>query len=398
LLLAEPLDQDAAALAVREQPGALGPRGFASLGPGGFGRRLHALVALAAIVPAQRRVVLPPRVAAARPARRLLVARRVPALPPSLVAAAKIAPLAVTPRPALLAAAPLPAVRWAALVALRRLRFVLFRLRDDRRGEIALRLHDHPLAELVAQHAGAYLLDRALRQLAQLERAERDADQPVHLQAEMAQHVAHLAVLALADREGEPDVRALGRLAVERRLDRAVMDAVHGDAVAQRVELGLRHPAKRAHAIAPQPAGFRQLQHAGEPAVVGEQQQPLGAHVEPAHREHARQPFRQRPEDGRPPFRVGVGGHQPARLVIEEEAGCAGRRGGRAVARDAVGGAHVAGRRVDHLAVDRDPAGRDPRLRLAARGEPGAGDRLGDPLAAFGAVLVALAGHGSFHR
>ena len=40
------------------------------------------------------------------------------------------------------------------------------------------------------------------------------------------------------------------------------------------VELGLRHTAVRAHAIAPQPAGGRQLQVAGERAVVGEQQQP----------------------------------------------------------------------------------------------------------------------------
>ena len=87
LLLAEPLDQDAAALAVREQPGALGPRGLASLGPGGFGRRPLALVALAAIVPAQRRVVLPPRIAAARPAGWLVVALLVRALPPALVAA-----------------------------------------------------------------------------------------------------------------------------------------------------------------------------------------------------------------------------------------------------------------------------------------------------------------------
>ena len=54
------------------------------------------------------------------------------------------------------------------------------------------------------------------------------------------------------------------------------------DAVAQRVELRLRDPAVRAHAIAPQPAGRRQFQHAREPAVIGEQQQPFGVEIEPA--------------------------------------------------------------------------------------------------------------------
>jgi len=35
------------------------------------------------------------------------------------------------------------------------------------------------------------------------------------------------------------------------------------------------------HAIAPHPGSVGQLQHTREPAVIGEQQQPLGADVEP---------------------------------------------------------------------------------------------------------------------
>src|SRR5207302_1328378 len=97
------------------------------------------------------------------------------------------------------------AVARAAGVAARLRRCLPLRPRNDRCREFALRLRDYPLAELVAQHPGAHLLDLAFGELAQLERAERGADQPVHLQAEVAQHVAHLAVLALADREGEPD-------------------------------------------------------------------------------------------------------------------------------------------------------------------------------------------------
>src|SRR5262249_52895195 len=104
LLLAEALDAHAAALAVRHQPGALRPAAF---------RRLLPLVASAAIMPAQRRVVLPPGIAAARPARRLFLALVMPAMAPALVTAARtiaaleIVAFAITPRTALLAAAPL---------------------------------------------------------------------------------------------------------------------------------------------------------------------------------------------------------------------------------------------------------------------------------------------------
>ena len=54
----------------------------------------------------------------------------------------------------------------------------------------------------------------------------------VTVEAEMAEHVAHLAVLALADRKGEPEVRALH--AVERGFDGAVVDAADRDAARAR--------------------------------------------------------------------------------------------------------------------------------------------------------------------
>ncbi len=73
------------------------------------------------------------------------------------------------------------------------------------------------------------------REVGELERAERHADQAVDLEAEVTEHVLDLAVLALPHREGEPDIAALR--AIERGLDRAVADAVDGDAGAQRVEL-----------------------------------------------------------------------------------------------------------------------------------------------------------------
>ena len=103
----------------------------------------------------------------------------------------------------------------------------------------------------------------------------------------MAEHVAHLAVLALADGESQPQVRALH--AVERGLDRLVTDAIDRHAGAQFVELRLRHRAVRAHAVTPQPAGRGQFEDAGERAVIGEQQQPFGIEIEPADADQAGQ-------------------------------------------------------------------------------------------------------------
>ncbi len=126
-------------------------------------------------------------------------------------------------------------------------------------------------ADLLLEHAGAHLVDAALGDFAELERPIGYADEPVHLEPEGAEHVAHLAVLALAQGDRDPGVGALD--AVQLGLDRAVLHAVHSDALDERVELGLVDLAIGAHAVAAQPAGFGQLQHAGEAAVVGEQQQ-----------------------------------------------------------------------------------------------------------------------------
>src|SRR4051812_30123019 len=69
--------------------------------------------------------------------------------------------------------------------------------RHDRPGEIRTRERRHAVAELLAQVARTPLLDGTLGQIAELERPERHADQPVHRQSEIAEHVLDLAVLAL---------------------------------------------------------------------------------------------------------------------------------------------------------------------------------------------------------
>src|SRR5438270_2033341 len=139
------------------------------------------------------------------------------------------------------------------------------------------------LAELFAQHAGLDLLDLSFGEFAQLKRTIGYPDQSVHLETEMREHVAHLAVLAFADRKRQPDIGAL--VALQRGIDRAVFDAVDFDPLLQFVELTLRHLAVGADAITPQPAGIGKFERAREPAVIGEEQQALGVEIEPADRD-----------------------------------------------------------------------------------------------------------------
>jgi hypothetical protein len=106
---------------------------------------------------------------------------------------------------------------------------------------------------------------------------------------------------------------------VIRRFDAAIEHAFHGDAVLQRVELFLTDVAMGAHAIAAQPTCRRQFQDACETAVIGQQQQAFGVDIEPADADDARQVLRQRGEDGRASLGVGMGRHQPARLVVQEQ-------------------------------------------------------------------------------
>src|SRR4051812_34090346 len=236
-------------------------------------------------------------------------------------------------------------------------------------------------AELLAQHPRLDLLDLAFDEFAELERAVGDADQPVHLEAEMRHDVADLAVLAFADREHQPDIGAL--VALQRGIDRAVFDAIDLDALLQFAEWRLRTPAMGANAIAPQPAGIGQLERAREPAIVGQQQQPLGIEIEPADRDQPRQALGKIVEHRRPPLGIGMRGHQAARLVIHEQPRALARRQHLAVDGDGVVGSDVERRRIDHPAVDGDAALRDPFLGITPRGEASAGNHLGDTLAGF---------------
>ena len=109
----------------------------------------------------------------------------------------------------------------------------------------------------------------------------------------------------------------------------------------QAVEPLLRYPAMRPHPVAAQPAGRRQLERAGKPAVIGQEKEPLGIEVEPADADQPRQPLRQRCEHCWPAARIGMAGEKPARLVIEEQPGALARRQRAAVDHDAVLRSHI---------------------------------------------------------
>src|SRR5690606_4709706 len=101
----------------------------------------------------------------------------------------------------------------------------------DGRVEIGVRFLDQARAELFAEGPAPDLLYCAAWQGAELKRPVGDTDQPRHLEAEGGQDVPDLAVLALAQPDGEPGIRPL--LTVERGLDRTVIDSADGHAFLQ---------------------------------------------------------------------------------------------------------------------------------------------------------------------
>ena len=204
----------------------------------------------------------------------------------------------------------------------------------------------------------------------------------------MRHHPANFPVAPLAQRHRDPGIVALA--AVQPGLDRAIALAADRHPLGQRPEHLRRRIAEHPHPVAPQPAIARQLQAPGQPAVIGQQQQPLGIQIQPPDADHPRQARRQRLEHRRPVLRVPMRGHQPDRLVIAPQP-CPRRRinqlavdhhevvrldEGRGMANDSVVQLHP-------------PLGQQ-LLGIAPAGHPRPGQPLGDTLAArpSGGILL----------
>jgi hypothetical protein len=120
--------------------------------------------------------------------------------------------------------------------------------------------------------------------------------------------------------------------------------------------------------------------HAGEPAVVGEKQKPLGVDVEPADGDDPGQFLGQVVEHRGAALRVAGRGHEAARLVVEPQARTLLCRQRLAIHGDLVGRRHIDGRAVEYLAVESHAAFGDHGFHVAAGRDAGAGDHLGDPV------------------
>ena len=196
----------------------------------------------------------------------------------------------------------------------------------------------------------------------------------------MGQHAAHLAVLAFGQRDLEPGVGAL--LAVELGLDGAVAHALDGDAAWRAPPAAPRRPrhARARDSAAIQPLAGSSSRRARPPSLVSSSR-PSDMKSSRPDRDHARHALGQRVEDRAAALRDRA--PSPARRAACDSATAArGRPSGSGLPstsmRLCVGDGE--GRRVEHLAVDLDAAGRDPALGIAARAQAGARQPLGDPV------------------
>jgi hypothetical protein len=191
--------------------------------------------------------------------------------------------------------------------------------------------------------------------------------------ADRLQQAPHLVVLALV--EGQLQPRVLLGLQDADAVDGEHL-ALDADAAAQALErlrvrdavdLGL---VDARHLVAGMGDALREL------AVVGEEDQAFGGHVQAPHRKqagHGRNEVHHR----RPLLRVEPRGHVPLGLVEQEVHGGGGRLHAHAVHADVVaGGVGLAAERLHRQPVDGDPALDDCRLGGAAGGDAGAREDL----------------------
>ncbi len=202
----------------------------------------------------------------------------------------------------------------------------------------------------------------------------------------MRHYVAHLAVLALADRHGQPMVLAL--IALDLDPDRSVSNAIDRNAAGHRGQPPSVEASVHLHPVPPRPGVLRQFEMAGQFAVVGEQQQTFGIEVQAPHAHDARHIFGQMLEHRRPALRVPGGRNGAGSLVVAPYARLVGRGDRPPVDGDGVPSRDVDGRRGQHRAVHGHAAFGDHPFRIAAGAHPGPGQHLGYALPLEGRGLL----------
>ena len=200
----------------------------------------------------------------------------------------------------------------------------------------------------------------------------------------MFQHAANFAVLAFGQGHFHPAIAPGAAFHIGD--NPPVMHPVHGDAFGQFFELVLRNRAEHAGAVGARHAGGGQFELAFEFAIIGEQQQPFGAEIEPPNRHLPRGARRQRVDqcvvDGWPACRITLGSDQAGRLVEREQPGAFGRGNGLFVHRHPAQTREDGGRSGQHHAVQLDPPILDHPLHFAATGDTRAGEQFGDTVTA----------------
>ena len=237
--------------------------------------------------------------------------------------------------------------------------------------------------QLLADDPGPDLLHLTHLEGAQGKGSIGETDQAIDLQAEMLKHPADLAVLALGQGQGDPDIGA-GRAIlglVELGLDGAVTDTLDLDPVLQPVQLVLGDAAMGPGAIPADDPGGGLFQGARQTAIIGQQQQALGIEVQSAHGDQPRQTFGQGLEHRRTALGVVVTGHQADGLVIAEQARwfCIAHHG--PVHGEDITGVDLDGRGGQDDAIEGDAASRNEAFNLPTGGNSGTGEHLCDTVA-----------------
>ena len=104
----------------------------------------------------------------------------------------------------------------------------------------------------------------------------------------------------------------------------------------------------------------------GQPAIIGQQQQPFGVHVQTTNRQHAWQVGRQMIEDGLAVLLVTRADDKSARFVVTPKHCRLARRQRLVIHGDDIGRCDVQRRACDHLAIHRDPTFGDTGLSVTA--------------------------------